>query len=460
MFPDAFKERLPYALKQSLSYLSASFVKLLRSDREFEATHGFLQESQWWSADRLREYQLSALQRIVAHCYHNVPYYRSLFDRIGITPGSVKTFSDIERLPLLTKEDVKKNLPNLCACNIPKRQLRQVTTGGSTGMPMSLFYRTRTTASREMAFVWRHWKWAGVTPRDRFVVIRGNRLENERWWKYDPRDRSLYLSSFLMSKGNLPRYLARIVNYGPAVVRGYPSSLYQLSRFIASQGITISNVKCVLTSSESLPLDQRQAIERAFGAKVYDHYGHVEICACIMQCEQRRYHIMPEYGYVELLDEEGRPVREEGRPAEIIATGFLNDAMPLLRYRTGDIAIVSSEVCPCGRNFPTVKSIQGRAQDFVVDRTGQHVTFTCSDEALWGIEEPISAYQYVQEEPGKLVLRLEMQEDLERGVYEAITERFHRKFATFDLSIEAVRDIPRTVRGKFRYLVQKIQIPR
>ena len=109
--------------------------------------------------------------------------------------------------------------------------------------------------------------------------------------------------------------------------------------------------------SETMSKERRKKIEELFGARICDFYALQEKCACISECEHGRMHINAEYGVVELIPIPNSPY------CEIVATGFLNPAMPLIRYNTHDLAIAGKGTCPCGRALPVVESIQGRFED-------------------------------------------------------------------------------------------------
>jgi len=114
------------------------FKKPIWKDPEFLKWYNFLQESQWWSKEKLEEYQIQQLSKLLNHAYKNVPYYRRVFDERGLKPKDIQDFKDLQKLPYLTKEIIQDNLPNLVARNYPRSKLRYATTGGSTGIPMIL----------------------------------------------------------------------------------------------------------------------------------------------------------------------------------------------------------------------------------------------------------------------------------------------------------------------------------
>ncbi len=146
---------LPYPLKQGLKYVYGAIPLPIRYGKVFRETYAFLQESQWWSRERLEEYQLEQLSKLLHHAYENVPYYRRIFDERGLKPKDIQDFKDLQKLPYLTKEIIQDNLPDLVARNYPRSKLQYATTGGSTGIPMG-FYLEKKCFKRQRMGVYAH----------------------------------------------------------------------------------------------------------------------------------------------------------------------------------------------------------------------------------------------------------------------------------------------------------------
>ncbi|GAI95041.1 unnamed protein product, partial [marine sediment metagenome] len=177
------------------------------------------------------------------------------------------------------------------------------------------------------------------------------------------------------------------------------------------------------------------------------------------ECEESTdYHIFPEYGLVELIDNNGNPVSKEEGIGEIVASGFNNYVMPFIRYRTGDIAVYVKEKCSCGRNYPLLKKVEGRMQEFFVDKTGSLITFIAQDYCLWNVKDIINAYQYVQNEPGKVLLNIDAKRKFSNSDIESVKRTFMEFYSSFYIEINFVKNIPRTRSGKFRYFIQKLPI--
>jgi phenylacetate-CoA ligase len=452
----------------AVKYIYYSIPLPIRYAREFRNTYAFLKESQWWSKEKLEEYQMRELEKLLKHAYENVPYYRRIFNEGGLKPKDIQNFNDFRKLPILTKDIVRENLNDLIAKNIPKRNMNYVTTGGTSGKPLGFYIEKRTDFIR-MAFEWREWNWMGYKCGDRCVVLRGNVIKRKEhdepsWWEYDKGHNYLILSVYDMTNENLLKYIQKIEEFKPKVIRAYPSALDILARFIKENNLSVNekrNLKAISTSSENLFPYQRLLIEEVFNCPIIDKLGNCEQTNIAGQCiKTEGYHIFMEYGITELIGEEGKPVCQEGGIGEIVGTGFTNYAVPLIRYRTEDFGVYTNKQCSCGRNgLPILKEVKGRwYQQRIVTRNGNYIPITALNTHS-DIFDNVKQFQYYQDSLDKVILRI-----VKKGTYSStdmgkILRELEGKLKNqIKLEIQFLTEIPRTDRGKYKFLVQKLQI--
>jgi len=442
------------------------FKRPIWKDPEFLKWYNFLQESQWWSREKLEEYQMRQLSKLLHHAYENVPYYRRVFDERGLKPKDIQDFKDLRKLPYLTKDDVRVNFNDLIARNIPKEQMNYGTTGGSTAIPLGLYIEKKTHSIR-MAFEWREWNWMGYNFGDKCVVLRGNvinRFENGKraWWEYDPSNNYLILSSYDMTEENLFKYVDKIEEFQPKVIRGYPSSLYILARFIKEHGLKVNkkgNIRAISTSSETLYSPQKELIEDVFDCKIYDKYGNFEQVCMLGMCEKRKgYHDFMEYSITEIIGKGGKPVTKEGEIGEIVGTEFTNYAFPLIRYKTEDLAVWTNKRCSCGRGLPLIKRIEGRLQELIVTKKDNLISMTAINMHS-GVFDNVKQFQFVQEKKGKAIMKIIKKPSYTDKDTEYILSELYKKMGDeIDIEVVFVDEIPKTKRGKYRFLIQKLPI--
>jgi len=456
---------LPRSIQQPLRYIYSAIPLPIRYGKAFWETYKFLQLSQWWSREELEEYQLAQLSKLLDHAYENVPYYRRVFDERGLKPNDIQDFKDLQQLPYLTKKIIQENLPDLVARNYPKSKLKYVTTGGSTGIPLGLYHEKGVSNAKEWAFMTMQWNRVGYKFGDKCIVLRGNVVEcasKGKFWVYDPINKNLILSSYHITDETLPKYIAKIRDFKPDFIQAYPSTIAILARFMTENSIEpFPTVKAILCGSENLFAWQREQLEEAFQCRVYSWYGHTEMAVLAGECEKcTYYHVFPEYGFVELIGKDGKPVTNEDEMGEIVATGLNNFICPLIRYRTMDLAVRANNKCICGRNYPLLKKVEGRLQELVVTKDKRLITLTAlifaqHFEAFSKVKE----MQLVQEKEGMLTIRIvKKAEYLDSDQHEILSKMQKAVGSGLDINFEYVEFIPRTQSGKYKFLIQKLPI--
>jgi phenylacetate-CoA ligase len=414
-------------------------------------------ESEGLSKSQLEALQEESLSRLLEHCYAHVPHYREVFRQRGLKPEDIRGIEDLRKLPLLDKETVRSDPSRFVADNFKKGELFGENTSGSTGTPLKLWIDPMA-YQRNYAFYERRCnQWAGVGIRDRRAVLGGRLIvpvgtTTPPFWRYSYFESQLFLSSFHMSPLNLEAYVEELQKFEPRVIVGYPSSVYALAVFMAEKGLQGVRPRAVLTSSETLLWDQRDVIERQLGCKVYDGYGSAELVSFISECDHGGFHISPEFGIIEFL-RDGEPV-PPGTPGEMACTGLLNYAMPLIRYRIGDLGVPGEKMCSCGRELPTVERIEGRVDDYVVTKEGRLVGRL--DHVFKGVAHVVET-QIVQEASNRIRLLLVPGSDYTSADGQLIVSNLKTRLGEdMDISIEFVDRVPRTVSGKFRSVVSHV----
>ncbi|WOX56278.1 phenylacetate--CoA ligase family protein [Methanoculleus palmolei] len=431
----------------------------------YRKTYSLLRRSQRWSREELTAYQIQTLSRLLDHAYENVPYYRRVFQERNLVPGDIQTLDDLALLPFLTREDLQNNLPDLKARNYPESAFEYVTTGGSTGIPVGFYYEKGASRAREWAFMKTQWDRVGYRFTDRCVVLRGYIVgspKEEIFWKKTLCGRWLLMSSHHMTEETMPAYIDRIRKFRPRFIQGYPSTAVILARYMLDHKIKpFPNVKAVLCGSESLYPWQRNLLTEAFGCRVFSWYGNSEQTVLAGECEESsRYHIFPEYGIVELIGRDGRPVEGSGAMGEVVATNLTNFVCPLIRYRTMDLAVAAGNPCTCGRSYPLLERVEGRVQDFIVTKDHRLISMTAVNMHS-SVFDNVAQFQFYQSKKGEVLMRIVKKPGYTYRDTERILRELGRKFENgVDVTIRFVGKIPRTRRGKYRFLIQDLPLDR
>ena len=442
---------------------TARALGILPSYNVYRKTYALLQESRQWSREELTAYQAKALSRLLDHAYENVPYYRRIFEERSLVPEDIQTPADLTLLPFLTRQDLQNNLPDLKARNYPESAFEYVTTGGSTGIPVGFYYEKGASRAREWAFMKTQWDRVGYRFRDRCVILRGYIVGSARdniYWKKTLLGRWLLMSSHHMNEETLPAYIDRIRAFQPRFIQAYPSMAVVLARYMVEHGIEpFPTVKAVLCGSENLYPWQRSLLTKAFGCRVFSWYGNSEQTVLAGECEEStRYHIFPEYGIVELIGQDGRPVEGPGAMGEVVATNLTNYVCPLIRYRTMDLATEAEGPCTCGRAYPLLKRVEGRVQDFIVTGRGEllsGITMNIDTDAFDNVKQ----FQFYQDKIGEVILNIVKKPAFSERDAEYLYQEVSRSCGDdVTITIKYVDSIPLTARGKYRYFVQNLPI--
>jgi len=412
-----------------------------------------LLKSQWHSPEQLAEIQASGLRSLVNHCYRDIPYYRRLFEGLGLTPDDIRGPEDLPKLPLLTKQEVRDNSGALLAPEMKKYHPVLMRTGGTTGTALQ-FYVDRFANMMEFATVWRHWGWAGYRFGDRFCDLRGRIIKTAGPWSYDARLNALFLSSYRLTRELVPEYARKLRRFKPRILRGYPSAINFFAQLLREAGIDDIRPRAVVTSSETLLAHQRQNLEEVFGCRVFDTYGLEERCCAAGQCPEGGFHIDSEYGILGVVDGAGRPVAP-GEEGEIVATGLATRVMPFLNYRTNDLARLSTRRCSCGRGLPLIESITGRVEDMVVTPDGRSVSGAGLSVALKyspGIRLSQILQDTVEEMTVRIVRAPGYGEDDEKKLLINLRDRVGE---AIKIRLDYVDDIGLTAAGKLKFVISK-----
>jgi phenylacetate-CoA ligase len=203
-------------------------------------------------------------------------------------------------------------------------------------------------------------------------------------------------------------------------------------------------------SGDTLQPGMRRSIEEFFRCKCYDSYGQVEGVAMAMECERGRLHVVPEVGLIEILREDGSAC-EPGEVGEIVATGLVNDGMPLVRYRTGDDAAWAAESCACGRPQPVLQSLEGRVDDYLETSDGRRIGRLSTAMKR---SPSIHSAQIVQDRPGHAFLLVRPGEGYRPKDAGPVVDDIRERIGRFDLDVVEVPEIPKTPTGKTRLVVR------
>lgn len=388
----------------------------------------------------------------------NVPVFKPYRRAVEILPPTAA----LREFPLVEKDTILERFAEfLCDPSVRPRHY-ETTTGGTSGRQLKILLGDNA-QSIEMAFMHRQWARVGYTHRARKATFRGvsfPRASEGVYWQPNPVYREMQFSPMAMTEALLPEYWRRLVEFSPEFLHGYPSAISLLARWIIRHGLSGQGprIRAALLGSEGCTVDQRTLIEDAFQTRVFTWYGHSERLVLGGECEHSTdYHQFPDYGWLEILDEQGNEVAV-GERGEIVGTNFLNRVMPLIRYRTGDYATRLEPLCACGRNWDRFNGVEGRwKQEMVVGRNGALISIAALN--LHGPHfDRVARYQYYQDTPGRFEIRVIPEPGFTEADRLSIAKAYADKVGNeLEVQVRVVSDIPLTGRGKLKLLVSRLQ---
>jgi phenylacetate-CoA ligase len=353
-----------------------------------------LQRSQWSDPSGLRRRQEAKLRRLLDHAWRTVPYHRYRLERAGVTPADIHGLDDLARLPVTTKADLQAagEDATLSSAFDPAKLVREHTSG-STGRPFTAAFDRAFVTVRKALFL-RVLATAGYRLHDRLMLITSDRHKpDRRWppWRY------------ASIEAPPEALMEQFDDFRPSILYGCLTPLRQMALLVRGRRSLAHPPKAVVSTAEGLDPRSRQLLEAAFAAPVYDAYGLTEVGMIAWQCATRRgYHLAEDTAIVEFLP------GPDGAAARMIVTNLELMAMPLIRFETGDLAVLANDACPCGRQFRRIRQIEGRAVDCIRLATGRLLSpyrFTLALESIADIQR----YQLIQDDINRFVLRVEAQ---------------------------------------------------
>jgi phenylacetate-CoA ligase len=438
-----FLKRLRDNMPESLKYVTGNFLrnKLLQNDI-FRNYYGLLQQRETMSPESIKEYQLNELRAILIHSFENVPYYTELFKSINFNPEKVNSFEDINVIPYLTKDIIRRNFENLKSVKRIKGGSFSTTTSGSTGEPLKVFLDFNSFFS-ETAFIYYYRKKLGYLFEDKVVTFRGIGF-GDKLYSLNPVNNETIFSPFKLSAETLDVYRKKINEIKPAYFNGYISAIYYFAKLLSDKGQSLEfQLKGIFLTSENINGPERLFVESFFKVKTITFYGHTERCVIAQEFKQGEYMFDPFYGYTENLN-----LNDD--VYEIIGTGFLSRTMPLIRYQTNDI-------CRLAAN--NMISISGRRDinDYMVGINDEKITHPAL-HILSDILVNVTNYQFIQEKKGQAVLLIVPNKDFHLSEIPHIKNSIERNMkGVIEFEIKIVDKMILSPGGKYQMFINDIR---
>lgn len=407
----------------------------------------------------VQEERLRDLLRFAAEA---TPFYRDRLRKAGFRFDAPSYARELQRVPPLTRDELQRHGSALTARG-SRAGWTTNASGGSTGHPVALLqderYRAEMKATEWLSDELQGWRpgapvallWGAPSDTRASTVLR------ERVHEFFT-NREVF-DSFDMGPERMARFHERLQQLRPRVLIAYAGSAFAYARFLLEAGLRPRYpTTSIITSAETLTAEMRETIERCFAVPVFDRYGSREVGCIGSECAAHAgLHLHPYDHLVEVVDlDTGQPV--QGRPGRILVTLLTNRAMPLIRYEIGDVGVLGTAPCACGRPSPLLEKVLGRSSDFILTPDGRLVHGEYFTHLFYG-RTSIRQFQFVQETLTAFTLRVVRSPaspprdmaDVEAGIQEVLGPRAR-------IAVEDLEHIPPAPSGKHRFTISKLDL--
>ena len=323
------------------------------------------------SREEMKKLQSEKLVKQVKHVYDNVPYYRDLMDKKGVSPDDIQSIDDLHKLPFLTKADLRDAYPYGLLAKPLDECVRIHSTSGTTGRRVVAFYTQHDVDLWEDCCA-RAIMATGATKADVCQVAYGYGLFTGGAGLHGGSHKVGTLT-LPMSSGNTERQVQFMMDLGATILCCTPSYAAYLGESLKEMGYGPDDIplKAGIFGAEPWTDEMRRSIEATLGIKAYDIYGLTETSGpgVAFECsEQTGMHVNEDHFFAEIIDPDTGEVLPEGSKGELVFTSLDKEAFPLLRYRTRDICVLSRKKCSCGRTLIKMAKPMGRTDDMLIIR--------------------------------------------------------------------------------------------
>lgn len=440
----------PIFMQNIMTSIRGYQYKRERNGKYYQKYMDFYGQFDYTDKKAIQEYQNKELQRLLKFAVKNSPYYKNLYQNIDLS--EIKEAKDLKKLPILEKEMVRNNLEAMYTL---KRKDAVVShTSGTTGKSIE-FFHTYEGIQRRNAFLddfkRSHGFINGQMKKASFnsSEIVPEKQEANVFWRDNLAMKQRLYSSFHSKGENIKYYVENLNIYKPVSIDGYPSTIYEIARYINQNNIHLDfRPLAIFPTAETLLPHYREEIERAFNSKVYDQYASSEGSPFVTECSEGNLHYNMLSGIIE---------QDEGN--EMLITTFMNDGTPLIRYRIGDQIEFdqSDEQCACGSVFPIVKALQGRNTDYIQTNTHGKVTAVFLSLVSEGFKNSIVSMQFIQERLNHVIVNIVADTGYDKQMDTIIRDKLIYTFGEdMEIELRQLSEIEKDKSGKFRFVVNHL----
>lgn len=448
--------RTPVFVQNALCSIQGYKLKKQRYNEYYEEILNFLGSTQKWTGEDITRYKEEQLYKIIKHAYDTCPYYQDKFKANKVTPSDFKSIEDLNKFPILTKDDIRNNWEKMISTSFNKKDLVLSHTSGSTGKPLN-FYWTK----YSIAYYWAlHTRYINrftqindlnlVSTVKPVVPINANKPP---YWRF-VKPLNHYRINMQQITDDKIFDIVDFLNKTPfKYYEGYCSIISNLAEKIKKNNLSIDNPPLnIFVGSEKLYDFHKEIIQEVFkGTKIHEMYSLSEQVVFASHCKNNNYHEDFEIGHIESSNTYNSEI---GKIGDILATSFVNYGMPFIRYNTGDTAVFSEEKCSCGSHAQVIKDILGRSEDYIHTPEGAKIhTFSYIVKGVDSVKE----CQVYQKDVNEIIVRIVKRDNYDQNSEKKIIHNVRTYISKLiDVRFEYLDSISKRSSGKFKAVVSEI----
>ncbi len=420
-----------------------------------------LLRTQYDGPDTIRQRQWARIEHLVAHAWRTSPFWRQRLEAAGLAGGRICSWDEFRAIPLLTKSDLREHRDALRSDQYRDAPVHHRKTSGSTGVSVEVVVDDAA-QQFQRACALRSDEWSGWRLGDRMAAIWGNPYYRKNGWRGWLRnallERATYLDTLKMDEGALERFAEQLRRQPPVLLFGHAHSLYLFAQFLEQRGGRPIRPHAIISTAMVLHDWERRTIETVLQCPVTNRYGceEVSLVACECDCHEGL-HVNADAIYLEVLRADGTRAAA-GEPGMVVVTDLVNQAMPILRYQLGDMAVLSARRCSCGRRLPLLERIEGRIADYVVTPRGELISGISLTENFAVMVPGVAQLQIVQEELDRFVFRIVRGTEFGAASLDTIRSLVVERFGPdVRYECEYVDHIPCEPSGKYRFCISRVE---
>lgn len=433
-------------------FLLFAYDKL--NHRNILGEYNKLKETSNFDLHSIKQYQENKLKAILEYAAKCIPFYRNILNKYNVNSKEFSPFSILNKLPILTKDDIRNNFDNLISDQY--RNAKGICfdfTGGSSGQPLKFAY-DETYKDIRWAIIYNNLIWAGYNLGDCHGFVYGSNYDAKKQYSHrqklqDWLINAFQVNAFFLNDNELGNFSVKCLKKKPKFIIGYASALVAFARFVKSKNLPIK-FNFVESTSEYLSSEMREEIENIFKCKVYDRYGCREVGNVAHECKYHEgLHINWQIVYIEIVNQ-GKYPFFGANYGDIVITSLENKGMPIIRYFIGDIGKIDDKGCKCNMKSARLYLAGARSGDLLYSIDGG----TVSPPALTLIYKDLSGIkniQFVQSNKNSLDINVVKTNEYYESIHAKLFERLQKIFGCkMEIKINFVDKIEKELSGKYR----------